>query len=116
MNWGSLSEIANTHNVETVIVLANIEDYAFNDTLAHTIFTDEAVKQNVFKQAVAEAEKRGTKHIHIDFEYIEAADRENYVNFLKEFKALLKDMLFRLALLQKQVLIKVVYGMKDIRL
>ena len=42
MNWGSLSEIANTHNVETVIVLANIEDGAFNDTLAHTIFTDEA--------------------------------------------------------------------------
>ena len=42
MNWGSLSEIAKTHNVETVIVLANIEDGAFSDTLAHTIFTDAA--------------------------------------------------------------------------
>lgn len=90
MNWGSLSEIANTHNVETVIVLANIEDGAFNDTLAHTIFTDAEVKQKVFEQAVAEAEKRGTKHIHTDFEYIQAEDRENYVNFLKELKAYAK--------------------------
>ncbi|WP_246097071.1 glycosyl hydrolase family 18 protein [Psychrobacillus soli] len=86
MNWGSLSEVAKTHQVETVIVLVNIENYAFSDTLAHTIFTNETVKNNVFAQTVAEAEKRGTKHIHVDFEYIDKADRENYVTFLKEFK------------------------------
>lgn len=57
MNWGTLSEIAKEQQVETVIVIANIEDYGFNATLAHTIFTDEAVKTNLFKQAVAEAEK-----------------------------------------------------------
>lgn len=86
MDWGSLSEVAKTHRVETVIVLVNIENYAFSDTLAHTIFTNETVKNNVFTQTVAEAKKRGTKHIHIDFEYIDKEDRENYVNFLKEFK------------------------------
>ena len=90
MDWGSLSEVAKTHRVETVIVLVNIENYAFSDTLAHTIFTNENVKKNVFAQTVAEAEKRGTKHIHIDFEYIDKEDRENYVNFLKEFKEFAK--------------------------
>ena len=57
MNWGTLSEIAKEHQVETVIVIANIENYAFNDTLAHTIFTDEKVKQTLFEQSVAEAKK-----------------------------------------------------------
>lgn len=98
MNWGTLSEIAKEQQVETVIVIANIEDYGFNASLAHTIFTDEAVKTNLFKQAVAEAEKRGTKHIHIDFEYMEATDRENYVNFIKEFKEFAKGYVISVTL------------------
>ncbi|SES45834.1 glycosyl hydrolase family 18 protein [Psychrobacillus sp. OK032] len=90
MDWGGLSEVAKRHRVEAVIVLVNIENYAFSDTLAHTIFTNEIVKKNVFAQTVEEAKKRGTKHIHIDFEYIDKEDRENYVKFLKEFKEFAK--------------------------
>lgn len=101
LNWGSLSEVAKTHRVETVIVLVNLENHAFSDTLAHTIFTDENVKQKVFEQTVAEAEKRGTKHIHIDFEYIDKADRENYVAFLKEFRDFAKGYAFSASLAPK---------------
>lgn len=86
MNWGTLQEVAQRNQVESAIVLANIENGAFNASLAHTIFTDEQVKQKVFEQAVAEANKRGNKHIHLDFEYIAAEDRENYVNFIKDLK------------------------------
>lgn len=98
MNWGTLSEIAKEHQVETVIVIANIENYEFNSSLAHTILTDEMIKVNLFKQAVAEAEKRGTKHIHLDFEYMEAKDRENYVNFIKEFKEFAKGYVISVTL------------------
>lgn len=101
MDWGRLSEVAQTHQVETVIVLVNIENYAFSDTLAHTIFTNETVKNNLFAQTVAEAEKRGTKHIHVDFEYIDRADRENYVNFLKEFKDFAKGYVISATLAPK---------------
>ena len=38
MNWGTLQEVAQRNQVESAIVLANIEDGAFNASLAHTIF------------------------------------------------------------------------------
>ncbi|QFF97360.1 LysM peptidoglycan-binding domain-containing protein [Psychrobacillus glaciei] len=90
MNWGKLGEVAKNHQVESVIVLANIENGAFNDTLAHTIFTDDQVKQRVFENAVAEATVKGATHIHTDFEYIAKEDRKNYVTFLKELKEFAK--------------------------
>jgi len=101
MSWGKLPEVAKANKVETVIVLANIENGAFSDTLAHTIFTNQEVKQKVFEQAVAEAKKRGTTHIHTDFEYIDSADRENYVNFLKELKAYAKGFTISASLAPK---------------
>lgn len=101
MNWGTLNDVAERHQVESVIVLVNIEDGAFNDTLAHTIFTDEAVKQRVFEQAVARANEKGTRHIHFDFEYIDGADRENYVNFLKDFKEFVPGFTFSASLAPK---------------
>lgn len=101
MNWGKLPEVAKTHQVETVIILVNLEDGAFSDTLAHTIFTDAEVKQRVFKQTVDEANKRGTKHIHTDFEYIAKEDRENYVTFLKEFKEYANGFIFSASLAPK---------------
>ena len=70
-------------------------------SLAHTIFTDETVKTNLFEQSVAEAEKRGTNHIHIDFEYMEPDDRENYVNFIKEFKEFAKGYIISVTLAPK---------------
>lgn len=90
MNWGTLSEVGKKYQVESAIVLVNLENGAFSDTLAHTIFTDEQVKQKVFEETVAQAVLRGTKHIHTDFEYIAKEDRENYVSFLKELKEFAK--------------------------
>lgn len=101
MNWGSLSEIAEENNVETVIVLTNIEEGAFSDTLANTIFTNEEVKQKVFEESVKEANKRGTNHLHTDFEYINPNDREKYVQFLKEFREFAPSFIFSASLAPK---------------
>ena len=101
MNWGSLPEIAEANNVEAVIVLVNIEEGAFSDTLANTIFTNEEVKQRVFKETVAEANRRGTNHIHTDFEYINPTDRDKYVSFLKEFRAFAPSFIFSASLAPK---------------
>ena len=101
MNWGKLSDVAKSHQVETAIVITNIENGAFSDTLAHTIFTDEQVKQTVYKQAVAQANARGTTHIHTDFEYIAKEDRENYVAFLKGLKEFAKGFMISSSLAPK---------------
>ncbi|MER2170350.1 MAG: glycosyl hydrolase family 18 protein [Psychrobacillus psychrodurans] len=101
MNWGSLAEIADANNVEKVIVIVNIEEGAFSDTLAHTIFTNEEVKQRVFEETVAEANRRGTNHIHIDFEYINPDDRDEYVSFLREFRAFAPSFIFSASLAPK---------------
>jgi len=101
LNWGTLGEIAQANQVETVVVIANLENDAFSDTLAHEIFTNEQVKRRVFTETVAEAEKRGTKHIHLDFEYIMPTDRENYVAFLREFKAFAPSYTFSVSLAPK---------------
>ncbi|TQR16585.1 LysM peptidoglycan-binding domain-containing protein [Psychrobacillus vulpis] len=101
MNWGRLPEVGKKHQVETAIVLTNIENGAFSDTLAHTIFTDKEVKQKVFEQSVAQAKEKGTTHIHTDFEYIAKEDRENYVNFLKELKEFAKGFVISSSLAPK---------------
>ena len=50
MNWGRLPVVAKTNRVEAVIVLVNIEDGAFSDTLAHTIFTNEEIKREYLRK------------------------------------------------------------------
>jgi spore germination protein len=101
MNWGKLGEVGKKYQVETVIVLTNIENGAFSDTLAHVILTDEQVKQRVFEQAVAQAKEKGTTHIHTDFEYIGRENREHYVNFLKELKEFAKGFTISCSLAPK---------------
>ena len=101
LNWGRLGEIAQANQVETVVVIANLENDAFSDTLAHEIFTNEQVKRRVFTETVEEAKRRGTNHIHLDFEYIMPTDRENYVAFLREFKAFAPSYTFSVSLAPK---------------
>ncbi|MEK4520058.1 glycosyl hydrolase family 18 protein [Psychrobacillus sp. FSL W7-1457] len=101
MDWGRLPEVAAANNVEEVVIIVNIEEGAFSDTLAHTIFTNEEVKQRVFEETVAEANRRGTNHIHTDFEYIDPDDRDEYVTFLKEFRAFAPSFIFSASLAPK---------------
>lgn len=81
--WGDLGEIAAANRTATAIVIANIENGAFSDTLAHEIFMDTNLQDLIIGDAIQEAKSKGAKDIHVDFEYLPPEDREKYVDFLK---------------------------------
>ncbi|WP_397536712.1 glycosyl hydrolase family 18 protein [Rummeliibacillus pycnus] len=83
LNWGDLGEIASANRVASAIVLVNIENGAFSDTLAHEIFMDTNLQDLIIGAAIQEAKKHGAKDIHVDFEYLPPEDKEKYVEFLK---------------------------------
>ncbi|KOO48259.1 glycosyl hydrolase family 18 protein [Viridibacillus arvi] len=86
LDWGSISEIANANQSATAIVLTNIENNAFSDTLAHTILNDTTLQDLIIGAALSEASKKGAKDIHLDFEYLLAEDKQRYVEFLNRFR------------------------------
>jgi spore germination protein len=86
INWGELPEIAEEENLSTSIVITNIEEGAFSDTLAQAIFASEDVQNKLIQNVLAEAKAKNADHIHVDFEYLRAEDREAYVSFLRRLK------------------------------
>jgi len=86
INWGELPQIAEEENLSTSIVITNIEDGAFSDTLAQAIFASEDVQNTLIQNVLAEAKAKNADHIHVDFEYLRAEDREAYVSFLRRLK------------------------------
>jgi spore germination protein len=87
LNWGGLEKIATDENIISAIVVSNIEDGAFSDTLAQEIFASQAVQDKLIANILAEAKAKNAKDIHFDFEYLRSEDRQAYVDFLKRVKA-----------------------------
>lgn len=83
LNWGPLQEIAEEFNLSSSIVITNIENGAFSDTLAQEIFASTDVQNTLIQNVLAEARERNADHIHVDFEYLRREDREAYVAFLQ---------------------------------
>ena len=86
INWGELGQIAEENNLSTSIVITNIEEGAFSDTLAQAIFASTDVQDKLIANVLAEAKAKNADHIHVDFEYLRAEDREAYVSFLRKLK------------------------------
>ena len=87
LNWGGLDKIAADENITSAIVVSNIEDGAFSDTLAQEIFASQDVQDKLIANILAEAKAKNAKDIHFDFEYLRSEDRQAYVDFLKRVKA-----------------------------
>jgi spore germination protein len=87
LNWGGLDKIAADENIISAIVVSNIEDGAFSDTLAQEIFASQDVQDKLIANILAEAKAKNAKDIHFDFEYLRSEDRQAYVDFLKRVKA-----------------------------
>lgn len=87
LNWGGLDKIATDENITSAIVVSNIEDGAFSDTLAQEIFASQDVQDKLIANILAEAKAKNAKDIHFDFEYLRSEDRQAYVDFLKRVKA-----------------------------
>ena len=87
LNWGGLDKIAADENIISAIVVSNIENGAFSDTLAQEIFASQDVQDKLIANILAEAKAKNAKDIHFDFEYLRSEDRQAYVDFLKRVKA-----------------------------
>ncbi|MDX1807251.1 MAG: glycosyl hydrolase family 18 protein [Paenisporosarcina sp.] len=101
LNWNGLEKIAADEKVATSIVITNIEDGAFSDTLAQAIFADPAIQEKLIQNILAEAKAKNAKDIHVDFEYLRKEDRQAYVNFLKKLKEEAKGLALSVALAPK---------------
>ncbi len=55
---------------------------AFNNHLVHALVTDMAVQDRVIEEVTATMLQKGYQGIDIDFEYIQAEDREGYAAFV----------------------------------
>lgn len=83
LDWGDLGEVAAANKTASAVVLTNIENGAFSDTLAHEIFMDKNLQDLIIGAAIKEAKTHGAKDIHVDFEYLPPEDKGEYVEFLK---------------------------------
>lgn len=68
LEWGNLGEIATANRTASAVVLTNIENGAFSDTLAHDILTSEALQDVMMDAALSEAKLHNARDIHVDFE------------------------------------------------
>ena len=72
------------NNVAPMMVLTNIlEGGSFNSDLAHTILTDEQVRNTLLDNVVATLNEKDYFGLDIDFEYIYPNDRQSYNDFLR---------------------------------
>ena len=101
LDWSGLDQIAKDQNMVSAIVISNIEDGAFSDTLAQDIFASTAVQDKLIQNILAEAKAKNAKDIHVDFEYLRKEDRQNYVDFLKRLKAAAQGLTLSAALAPK---------------
>jgi spore germination protein len=101
LNWNGLEQIAADENIVAAIVITNIEEGAFSDTLAQAIFADPAIQDKLIQNILAEAKAKNAKDIHVDFEYLRSEDRQAYVDFLKKLKAAAKGLALSVALAPK---------------
>jgi len=87
LEWGNLGEIATANRTASAVVLTNIENGAFSDTLAHDILTSEALQDVMMDAALSEAKLHNARDIHVDFEYLPPEDKDLYVAMLKRLVA-----------------------------
>ena len=79
--------IAKENQVVSMLVVNNIRNGNFSSSLASRVVHDAAFQKKVIDSIFAYAEKYRLADIHIDFENIEANDKEAYNQFLRNIKA-----------------------------
>ncbi|WP_019413267.1 glycosyl hydrolase family 18 protein [Paenisporosarcina sp. TG20] len=101
LEWNGLEQIAVEGNMVAAIVISNIEEGAFSDTLAQKIFASQEVQDTLIENILAEAKEKNAKDIHVDFEYLRKEDRLAYVEFLRRLKEEAEGLIVSAALAPK---------------
>lgn len=79
--------IAKENQVVSMLVVNNIRDGNFSSSLASRVVNNQAFQDTVINSILENARQYRLADIHIDFENIEAADKEAYNQFLRNIKA-----------------------------
>lgn len=66
------------------MVVTNLENDKFSDELGRILLNNQSVKATFLNEIVRIAKKYQFKEIHFDFEYLRPADKEAYIQFLRE--------------------------------
>lgn len=83
-----LLQAAGSAGVSPVLVLTPLDESGvFNSTLVHQLVSDPAIQQRLLEELTATVQQKDYEGVDIDFEYIEAADREGYVQFVANVTA-----------------------------
>ena len=79
-----IPSIASAAGAANAMVVSNLENFQFSGDLAHVLFTNETVQNQLFDNIIQVANQIGFKDIHFDFEFLKPEDRELYNNFLRK--------------------------------
>lgn len=77
-------DVSRAKNVSPLLILTNFRAGKFNSDLAHAIFINEDVQENLLDNVIQVMKNKGYTGLNIDFEYLYQQDRELYNNFLKK--------------------------------
>lgn len=87
----NLPTIAKNNQAALMLVVTNLEDGAFSEELGSLIVNDQAIQNRMFDQIIQIANEIGYRDVHFDFEFLPAADREAYNQFLRRAKTRLSQ-------------------------
>lgn len=80
-------ELAKEYNTRPILTLTPLgEDGSFNNFLIHELVNNDASIQTLIENLLAALQEKGFEGVDIDFEYILAADRDAYVNFVRQVR------------------------------
>lgn len=82
-----ISSMSISQDVAPIMVVTNISpNGGFDSDIAHSIFTDETIRERLISDILSIVSDNNYRGINIDFEYLYPEDRENYIAFLKSLK------------------------------
>lgn len=79
-----LHQIAAQSRTVLSMVVTNLEGEKFSDELGRILLTNQSVKTTFLSEIVRVAKKYQFKEIHFDFEYLRPADKDAFIQFLRE--------------------------------
>ncbi len=85
----AVQNAASNSGAALMMVVTNIENGRFSDTLGEVILNDMQVQNRLLDEILQTAKSNGFQDVHFDFEYLRPADRENYNAFLRKAADLL---------------------------
>lgn len=88
----SMIENLKKHDIAPIMTVTNTtEKGSFSTPLASAVLENKSRRAQLAKEILSTMQKKGYTGVNIDFEYVSPKNKEDYVAFLRELKALLNE-------------------------